>query len=329
MTQQEPNARLSGSADPNENRSANLAELEAEIDQTRHAISGDLRTLGERLDPAHLKEEAKEVMVEAKNVAVETLHEAKTVATDTYREVKEDAMNTVSEKVDQFRDNVRVAERETVDFLRENAVPLALIGAGVGWFFATRRNRERRWEGDYRARGDGPWRYPPEGERQRIDEPQDRSSRIKGSAREAAARARGRAEQWTDSAGQQVQGAADKVRHFAEREFDHASSAARSAEQRLTETAHRARDFAGREIREMRDYSRQMTDTHPLALGLAAIAAGIGVGLLLPSTAPEQRLLGETKERLVDDAKQAAQQLGSTAKQAAREVKDSLTGAPS
>jgi uncharacterized protein DUF3618 len=141
-----------------EPRGVSSKELEAEIDQTRTAISGDLRTLGERLDPAHLKEEAKEVIVEAKNVAVEGLQEAKNVATNAFHEVKDSAVNAVNERVEGFRENVRIAERETVGFLRENAVPLALLGIGVGWLVANRRSRERRWD-DYN-RGDRDWPYP-------------------------------------------------------------------------------------------------------------------------------------------------------------------------
>jgi hypothetical protein len=312
-----------GNPDASDDR-ANVAEIEAEIDQTRNAISGDLRTLGERLDPAHLKEEAKEVIVEAKNVAVETLHEAKDVATNTFREVKDNAVNAVSDKVDEIRENVYAAERQTLSFLRENALPLALIGAGVSWFLANRRSSERRWD-DY-GRGDDNWRYPPRRGFHPLDDARSGASRLAGGARERASQARSQAGDWADSAGNRAGDVANRVRGYAEREFDQVGNAARNAEQRLTETAYRARDFAGRELREARDYSRQMTETHPLAVGAAAVAAGIGIGLLIPSTRPEQELLGPRRERLFGDAKDAAQQIAQSAKHAAREVKDTLSG---
>jgi len=322
MTQQ--NESSAQGAEGNEDRSASLAELEAEIDQTRNAISGDLRTLGERLDPAHLKAEAKEVIVEAKNVAVDTLHEAKNVATDTFREVKESAVATVNEKVDELRENVRVAERQTLSFLRHNAVPLALIGIGVSWFVANRNRRESRWEGEYRRMPDD-WSYDSRG-RDRPDPARQQASRLAGGAREAATQARERAGRWVDDAGQRVQGAAGQVRDYAQRELEHAGQSARHAEQKVTEAAHRARDFASREFDHARDYTRDMSEAHPLALGAAAVAAGIGIGLLLQSTEPEQRLLGESKERLLGDAKGAARDIAQTAKHAAREVKETLAG---
>lgn len=323
MTQQ--NHIAAQGADNSEDRGANLAELEAEIDQTRNAISGDLRTLGERLDPAHLKAEAKEVIVEAKNVAVETLQEAKDVATNTFREVKDDAMNTVQEKVGELRENVRVAERQTLSFLRQNAVPLALIGIGVSWFAANRNRRERRWEGEY-GTPDDDWSY---GERARSRGRQggarQGASRLAGNARQAATQARDRASHWVDDASQHAREVAGQVRDYAQKEIEQVGESAHNAEQRLVETAQRARDYASREFDQARDYTRHLSEAHPLALGAAAIAAGIGIGMLLPPTQPEQRLLGERKERLLDEAKGTARDIAQTAKHAAREVKETLS----
>lgn len=307
--------------------SANLAGIEADINQTRNAISGDLRSLGERLSPDHLKQDAKDLMGEAKNVAVETMHEAKNVATSTFREVKNEAVGAVSAKVGEFRDNVRRAERETLSLLKENAVPLALIGIGVAWFVSNRRTTERRWEGDYRLRGDGDWRYPNESHGY-MDEARDGLNRVAGGAREVSAQARGRAGQWIDEAQNRVSGVAGQVRNFAEREREHVGSIARDAEHRLSASANRARDFAVREFDEVREFSRRTTDTHPLAVGAAALAAGIGVGLLLPATRQEREILGTRRDRLIDEARDAAQEWSQTARTAARGVKESLTGNP-
>jgi ElaB/YqjD/DUF883 family membrane-anchored ribosome-binding protein len=45
---------------------------------------------------------------------------------------------------------------------------------------------------------------------------------------------------------------------------------------------------------------------NPLAAGAIAVLLGVGVGLLVPATAKENELLGETRDRLKD---QAAEQL--------------------
>jgi vacuolar-type H+-ATPase subunit H len=217
MTQSKPPAGTAP-AGSDDKDPAEIAKIEADIDQTRNAISGDLRTLGERLSPEHLKEEAKEVMTEAKNVAVETLHEAKNVATSTFREVKDDAMNTVSAKVDELRDNVRSVEREAVGFVRENAVPLALIGVGVAWFLSNRRSRDASWDGGYRPRDYGRWRYPePEG-RHAIDDARDGVYRAAGTTRELGERAKERCRRLVDDARHELSDRAGQVRDFAERE---------------------------------------------------------------------------------------------------------------
>jgi ElaB/YqjD/DUF883 family membrane-anchored ribosome-binding protein len=309
---------------------AEIARIEAEIDQTRSAISGDLRTLGERLSPQHLKEEAKEVMSEAKNVAVETLHEAKNVATSTFREVKNDALDSVSAKVDEIREDVRAVEHEAIDFVRENAVPLALIGIGVAWFVSKRRSRDERWEGRYAPREHGRWRYPTQEPTERgtdrLDEARNGLTRAADTTREYGARAKHRARDWVDGAERQVGDAAGQVRDFAEREMEEARGMARNASQKLSRVANQARDSAGRELRQARELTRRTTESHPLAVAAGAVAAGVFVGLVIPETRRESQLLGPERERLVDDAKEAVQGLAHTAKQTARDVKNSLSG---
>lgn len=311
-----------------------ITQIEADIDRTRSAISGDLRTLGERLSPENLKREAKDVMTEAKNAAVETLHEAKEVATSTFREVKDDAMETVSAKVDEFRDNVRAVERDAVDFVRDNAVPLALIGAGLAWFVSNRRSRDARWEGGYRPREQGRWRYPEVQDNRTLDTARDGAYRAAGATREAAHRASDRARHWVEGAEHQASEVTGRVRDFAEREVEDVRGMARDAQERLGRATRTARDVAGRELRHARDISVRATESHPLAVAAAAAAAGVCVGLLIPETQREDELFGAQRERLVDEAKGAlndaqgaARGFVQTAKETARDVKNSASGA--
>jgi ElaB/YqjD/DUF883 family membrane-anchored ribosome-binding protein len=312
---------------------AEIAEIEADIDQTRNAITGDLRTLAERLSPENLKQEAKEVMTEAKNAAVETMHEAKNVATSTFREVKDSALDSVSAKVDEIRADVRAVERDAVGFMRDNALPLALIGIGVAWFVANGRNRDRRWEGDYAARGHGRWRYPESDGAGPLDDVRDGLSRAAGTTREYGSRAKDRARGWVEGAWQDVNEVAGQVRDFAEREVQQVRGVARDASAELRRATWRARDVAGRELRQAREFTRRTTDTHPLAVAAGAAAAGLFVGLVIPETQRENELLGPERERLLSDAKGAlsdakgaARDLAHTAKDAARGLENSLSG---
>jgi vacuolar-type H+-ATPase subunit H len=325
MTEHKVTASVGGQQPDAATDSVKVAQIEAQIDQTRNAISGDLRSIGERLSVEHLKEEASEVMLEAKNRAVETLHEAKDMATSTFREVKDDAMNTVSAKVDELRGNVRRAEQETLGFLRENAVPLALIGVGVSWFISKQRSQRDRWEGSYAPRGNGRWRYPEE-ERDAMGDVRQGASRLAERARDVTSRASEQAQHWAEGAEHRVSDTTGRVREFAGREIEHARDLAQQAERRVGETAAMARDYAERELRQARELTRNAAETHPLAVTAAAVAAGIGVGLMLPQTRRESEILGTQRDRLVDGAKEAVQDWTQTAKETARDMKGSLTG---
>ncbi len=82
---------------------------------------------------------------------------------------------------------------------------------------------------------------------------------------------------------------------------------------RVSQAVDRARDQA----RQARiGFWRQM-DENPLGVGIAAIALGVLAGLAIPSTRREDELLGETRDRLLDDAKEAGREALDKGKQVA------------
>lgn len=315
-----------GSTSINTEAPADIPALEAELDQTRNAITGDLRTLGARLSPEKLKEDAKEVMTDAKNAAVETLNEAKNIATSTYREVKSDAMNTVSAKVDEIKEDVRIVERQAVGFVRENAVPLALMGVGLAWLLSNRKRTEQHWQGRYAPRGSGRWQYPETEGAHPLDDARGGISRAAEATREYGARAKDRARGWVEDAERGMSQAAGEVKDFAEREASQVKGAVRDASQKLERATQEARLTASRELRHAWDYSRDTVEAHPLAVAAGVVAAGVCVGLAIPETRRENELLGAQRERLFGDAKDAVGELTQAAKKTAREVESSLTG---
>ena len=120
-----------------------IRNVEANAEAARTRVGEDLQALGEKLTPEHIKEDiktdAKEAVIHAKDAALEKVSEVK----DTVKE-------TVSD-----------AGRSTVQFAQKNAIPLALIGAGIGWLLATRSRGEGRlyrrgpnvYSGETRERG--------------------------------------------------------------------------------------------------------------------------------------------------------------------------------
>jgi hypothetical protein len=242
----------------------------------------------------------------------------------------------VSEKYREIREDVRAVEREAVGFVRQNAVPLALMGLGVAWFVSNQRNRDRDWDGDYAPRGYGRWRYPEGDGSHPVDEARHGIARATETTRRYGSRAKERARGWVEGAEREAGDVAGRVRGFAEREAEQVRGLAHEAAERSTRAAYEVRHRATRSARHAWDWSRQSADSHPLAIAAAAVAAGVVAGLVIPETRRESEWLGPERDRLfgeakevVSDAKDAARDLTHAAKDTAREVRNSLKNSTS
>jgi hypothetical protein len=248
--------------------------IEAEIAETRNAISERLNAIGDKLSPEHIKEEARDLMEEAKEAAVEKL-----------REVKENALESVNETMHEVGDRARRAGVATYDYARTNAIPLGLIGLGVGLLLMSssrRRRHERDWEPETLG-----------GHRLDYDHDEETGLRERGTAklRRAVAHTEERARDLSQRAQRGIQRGARRARH----EFERAEGAAA-------------------------DLARE----NPLAVGAGALVAGVAVGLLLPSTRREDELLGKTRDQLVDEVRGSVEGASRAAKNTARDVQNAL-----
>ncbi len=270
--------------------------IEGDIEQTRSAISEKLEAIGEKLSPENLKQEARNMVGEAKEAAVDKL-----------REVKADAYESVSETAREVGERARRAGEVTFDFARSNAVPLGLIGLGIGLLIARSGSRRPRYEA-MRWPEDEPLRgYTGYGE----------DLEFERGARQRAA-----------DAGARVKGAMDRTRERAEQLSSRAKS---ELEENYAQVSRRARDFGRRAQRRFERTERsavELARDNPLAVGAGAMAAGMAVGLLLPATRPESELLGPTRDRLVGEVRGSIEGAGRTAKEAARDVQNALRPEP-
>ncbi len=84
-------------------------------------------------------------------------------------------------------------------------------------------------------------------------------------------------------------------------------------------------------------FQRMLLD-NPLAVGAAAVVAGAALGLLVPETEQENKIMGEARDNLMykakevagdtmDKAKNVASDVQDTVKQAAGDVQDSVKDA--
>jgi hypothetical protein len=101
-------AGLPSPADDPEQIRAVMAQTRAEMSETIDAIQA-------RLSPQHLMQEAKDTVRDA-----------------TVGRVK-DMMTSATDKAADLAEDVQGGAREAVDYVKQNPIPAALIGAGIAW----------------------------------------------------------------------------------------------------------------------------------------------------------------------------------------------------
>jgi ElaB/YqjD/DUF883 family membrane-anchored ribosome-binding protein len=253
-------------------------QLRAEIAETRERLANDLGAIGEKFTPEHVAGTAKEM---ARHTAERVSH------------------------------RVQRAGSGAVDYARENPIPLALIGIGVGWLIAS-SIRSRRLEHTMATpyyptyHEDDSYRYAQgtsgelvlEHEQYRATPPSEERSKVS----QAASRVKER-----------VGHTGERIGHTGQRVWRRAKNA-----------GHRTREQVQHGVHQAGDNLSRMMDEKPLALAAVAFAAGAGVGLLLPAMRHEPRIIGDARQRLMDQAQDKLQHVKDVAQRAATQAKESV-----
>lgn len=258
------------------------SEIREEIEATRASMSETIDEIQDRLSPDTLKEQAKDAVREA------TIGRA------------QEAMENVSDRAQYMMSSTGGS---VVDTVRQNPLPAAIAGIGLGWLWMNRsktqtqpsyykpRRHTTLTEGSYSATP-GFARYQ-EREARYLSDDADGESRIEG-AREA------------------VGEAATKVQEKAGH---------------LTEQAGEWTGRAQHEMADVRGQASDMFERTPLVAGLLAAGAGLALGMLLPETEKENEWMGEKRDQIVEQAQAKAQdvveKVQTVAQDAAETVKQS------
>jgi ElaB/YqjD/DUF883 family membrane-anchored ribosome-binding protein len=234
-------------------------------------------------------------------------------------------------------DQARRAGSATAGFVSANAVPLALIGIGVGWLTLTMRRQrtlrqaryERGYEYDDVSYGNDRYYAEPTSSTHLGDmETRDTVPGRNGVAE--SHRVRESVQRVREGGRRLVGNAKQRVGEIAERAAEGVDIVRERTREGVSELGHRATELghgAREQLRRAESGARDLAYENPLAVGAVAVAAGIGVGMMLPATRRENELLGPTRTRLVNEARDTAQRLGQAAKEAALDVKSALTEA--
>ena len=232
--------------------------LRADIRDTRERISGTLDELGDRLNPQRLKRQAK----------------------DSIREATIGRVTNMGHSV--------------VDTIRENPIPAAMIGIGLGWLYVNGRRgsdveRYRERHG-FEYRGDVSARSP----RLRQDDaaggigasvsPRDDDSALQRGTQRVSEAVADVSDRVTDTVGNLT----DRAQHM----------------------AHDVVDTTRDQVRRLEDRFQETLYENPLAVGVAAVALGVAAGLAIPETRKEAELMGDTRDRLMERVKEKAEEVG-------------------
>ncbi len=282
--------------------------IRRQIENTRAQMTSTINEIGERLSPDYLIDKAKTSVREA--------------------------------TVERFRDMSYQANRRMEgmssnmsDTVRANPLPVALIGLGLGWLIMSERSKRQEYDGrgQYRTTG---YRYYETNEgpgamdqaRHRLGEAadvvQDRAAdiqnRVSGTAQRVGENVSDTAQRTGETVRDTAQRTGEAVRETAYRVGESVGQRAEMVQERATDLSHQARSEAERLAAEARWRAQagmertrhtfwETMEQNPLTLGAVVLIAGAAIGASIPSTEYENRIMGEARDRLMDEAKVRAQ----------------------
>ena len=258
--------------------------LHSEIEETRENLGETIDAIQERLSLANLSEQVSEKVGDVIESAKDSVYDA--------------TLGKVVNFMQQARDGV--TQTSMGKAIVANPLPFALIGAGAAMLIYNgygKRNTKRLSKyrsADYMASDQGGARS---------------SGMIGGAADSISNKAGGAINAVTEKAGS----AMDTVSNAASRTYSSAADAAGRAAEKV--------EHLGSAAKENYDY---YVEEKPLAVAAAAMAVGAVVGLALPSTRYEGKMMGEARQTLLSKAEGTATEFVDKAKQVASEVKDTV-----
>lgn len=266
---------------PHDDRTPDPAQLRAGIRETRERLGDTLEELGARLNPQHIRQQVK-------------------------HDIRDATIGRVEHMARHAADRVQETRSSLAETIRENPIPAAMVGIGLGWLFMNRR----RGDDGHRARGaSDAYRQP------RIDAYDTGAyGGAYGGAYDPryAAGTGGYAGAYAAGGYQSHDpGAAERVR-------ERASETAHDVAERTQHAAHAVAQQTRLQARRVED----RFDEQPLVVGAATLALGLAAGLALPASDREVRLMGDARDRLVDRVKDVAEEAADKVQHVAARVMD-------
>jgi ElaB/YqjD/DUF883 family membrane-anchored ribosome-binding protein len=272
---------------------ATTQQIEAEIEQTRVEMSQTINAIQERLSPQHLAEQAKEAVYDA------TIGTAKGVGYN------------------------------MIETIKQNPLPAAIAALSIGWLFRkSANNNNQNWSGQRAYAAYQPPRYQPYdqyGYDQYGYDARYRPAAYYGDQSEPGL---------TDRVGQKADDVKHRVQNVAGNVVDQAQNVAGNVVGQAQHLTHEAREQVGyygeqamEQVGEARDWLQHQMYENPIAIGAVALAIGTAVGLSLPVTPVENRVMGEARDNLVEKVQETAAETMDKVQSVAQQATDAATDA--
>jgi hypothetical protein len=142
---------------------------------------------------------------------------------------------------------------------------------------------------------------------------QERAGEVAGQVRETAGQFAGQVQERAGSIAGQMQ---ERAGNIAGQVQNKAGEVADELQYSALKASYRAQETAGY-VTEGFQHTLQQ---NPIAVGVVALGVGLAVGLIVPETPPENRLMGEHRDRLVGQVQQSAQDLSQKVQTVAKET---------
>jgi ElaB/YqjD/DUF883 family membrane-anchored ribosome-binding protein len=214
--------------------------------------------------------------------------------------LKRQAKEAITGKAHDMVNNVGYQARDTgsrvFDFIRDNPLPVAAVGLGAVWLIQQRNRSEISGDRMARFAYTGPERRR-EGFTGHIA---DRAGQIRESVSGAAS------------------GVAERAGELAGTARERVSELGTGARRRAGDLGVRAREQG----RRARGGMEHLMEDNPLAVAAGAAILGLAIGLLVPASDRENRLMGSTRDNLVDRAEHTARRVKDAAVEAGQEVRE-------
>ncbi|WP_434149996.1 DUF3618 domain-containing protein [Methylocaldum gracile subsp. desertum] len=245
-------------------------QIETDIERTRSQMAETLDTIQERFSPGQLLDQA---------------------------------LNYLDEK--QINENLRRFGTSAGTVVKENPIPMTLLGAGLAWLALSGRTKGkggRSVSGLMKPSHGMESLHSSHGEIERSVSHGMGGTKGEGAMSEKLGHAKGRVSETVGHVRETLGEKASHVRHSV-------GDTMSSVREKAGEVSHRAQDQAVRLGHAAQDQYQHVVQEQPLVLGALGIAIGAALGAAVPRTRMEDEMMGETRDRLARQARETGREI--------------------